>query len=186
MPLPSLAHLRTERLVLERLRPADLDDLGRMHRDPALMASIGGVLDDDETRRYLAGQLGHWEAHDVGVWMARESATGRLAGRGGLRLALVDGHAETELAYALVPAAWGRGLATELARACLRVAFDVLGCADVIACTAPDNASSRRVLAKCGFTLEREFVHEGAPHRLHRLSASVWRAAAQAAGERGA
>jgi [ribosomal protein S5]-alanine N-acetyltransferase len=186
MPLPNLDHLRTERLVLERMRAADLDDLRRMHRDPVLMASIGGVRGDDETRLYLAEQLGHWEAHHIGIWMAHESATDRLAGRGGLRLALIDGHAETELAYVLVPDVWGRGLATELARACLGVAFDVLGCADVIAYTAPANAASRRVMEKCGFALEREFTHKGAPRLLHRLGVNAWRAAAQSAGERGA
>jgi [ribosomal protein S5]-alanine N-acetyltransferase len=185
MPLRSLDTWRTERLVLERLRAADFDDLCRMHRDPVLMASLGGLRDDEVTRRYLAEQLGHWDAHRFGIWMARDHATDRLAGRGGLRLALIEGRAETEVAYALVPEFWGRGLATELARACVRAAFDTLECVDVVAHTAQANVPSQRVLEKNGFAFERTFTHKGGPYRLYRLTAESWRAAGQHAGEHG-
>ncbi len=186
MPLKSLDVWRTERLVLERVRAEDLADLCRMHQDPELMASLGGLRTEDDTRRYLDEQLGHWAAHHFGLWMVRNAATGRLAGRGGLRLTAIGGRAETEMAYALVPEAWGRGLATELARACARAAFDMLERADLVAYTRPDNRASRRVMEKVGFLHDRDFVHRGLPHVLYRLTATAWSAAGQRAGERGA
>jgi ribosomal-protein-alanine N-acetyltransferase len=62
--------------------------------------------------------------------MFRAQADGRFVGRGGLRHVYVGGHDEVELAYALMAAFWGRGLATEMARAIVTVAFEHLGMAD--------------------------------------------------------
>ena len=83
----------------------------------------------------------------------------------------VGGRDEVELLYALVPGAWGRGLATQLARASARVAFEALGLTEIVAFTLPDNARSRAVMARAGFGFEREIVHAGLPHVLYRLRA---------------
>lgn len=64
-----------------------------------------------------------------------------------------------ELGYAFRPDAWGRGYATELALASLAWADETLGLPEVRAFAHPDNAASRRVLAKAGFEPVR-FVPE--------------------------
>jgi RimJ/RimL family protein N-acetyltransferase len=60
---------------------------------------------------------------------------------------------EAELVYALARAAWGRGLATEAARAALTYAFAVVGLPRVVAFARAENVASRRVLEKAGMTL---------------------------------
>ncbi len=55
-----------------------------------------------------------------------------------------------ELGYYLGRPAWGRGLATELARALVADALDALGLKRIVAVVRPENAASRRVLAKAG------------------------------------
>jgi RimJ/RimL family protein N-acetyltransferase len=77
-----------------------------------------------------------------------------------------------ELLYALMPDAWGQGLAGELARESLRVAFTELSLPDVVAFTQPHNARSRRVMERAGFQYERDVVHAGLPHVLYRLRAA--------------
>ena len=82
---------------------------------------------------------------------------------------------EVELAYALRSEYWGRGLATELARAAVAVGFERLGLREIVAFTLPTNRASWRVMEKTGFEYERDFVHRGLPHVIYRRPASRWR-----------
>lgn len=66
------------------------------------------------------------------------------------------------------PPTWGQGLATELAHASVRVAFEMLELSELIAFTLPDNAASRRVMEKSGFAYADDIEHEGMPHVLYR------------------
>ena len=79
-----------------------------------------------------------------------------------------------ELAYALRSEYWGRGLATELARAAVAAGFERLGLEDIVAFTLPTNRSSWRVMEKTGFGYERDVVYAGLPHMLYRVTASGW------------
>src|SRR5579875_2781358 len=116
MPMNSVAEVRTPRLLLRRMTEEDLDDLTRMHLDPRVMATLGGVRSPEETRNWLAQKMEHWRQHGFGLWLARELQTGQFAGRGGLQYVEIDGRDEIEAGYCFLSAFWGRGLATELAR----------------------------------------------------------------------
>ena len=177
--------VRTARLLLSRLRLSDHDDLYRMARDPQVAATLGGVpteaVAEERTRRLLA----HWEQHGFGLWAARDLASGRFAGRGGLRHWTNDGAPEVELSYGLLPEFWGRGLATELAAASVRAGFEVLGRPDLVSFTLPTNTRSRRVMEKVGFRYERDIVHADLPHVFYRLTAADWHAGPGGRGREG-
>lgn len=175
--MEDLARLRTARLVLTRVGRPDLADLCRMHRDPEVMATLGGVRSDEVSADILEQLMAHWEAHGFGYWMAHDSESGDFAGRGGLRRVVVGGEEEVEVGYALMPRYWGRGLATELARACARVGFERLGQRDLVAFTLPTNHASRGVMQRVGFLYERDVIWSGMPHVLYRLPIEVWREA---------
>lgn len=182
MPLARVETFRTARLVAARPRAADFDDLDRLHRDPRVMATLapagapdGGLLSGDETRRFLRRNLDHWCRHGYGLWIFRDPADGRFVGRGGLRHAHVGGNDEVELGYALMADSWGRGLATEMAKAIVAVGFAELGLADVVCFTLTTNRASRRVMEKAGFAYERDLLHAGLPHVFYRLTAAAWR-----------
>jgi RimJ/RimL family protein N-acetyltransferase len=178
--MQSLEAWETERLILERLRPAHRDDLGRLHRNAQVMATLGGVRSPEETARVLAECIQHWEQHGFGLWAVRERATGAFAGRGGLKHTQVGGRDEVEVAYAFFPQYWGQGLATELAAASVRAGFEVLQRPDLVCFTLTTNRASQRVMEKVGFRYERDVIHAGLPHVLYRLTASAWRARAPA------
>ena len=165
----TLAELRTARLVLRRMVEADLDDLVRFHADPRVMGTLGGTRDARRTADDLTRNLEHWERHGFGYWTAVDAASGAFAGRGGLRRIEIGGAPEVELGYGLLPAYWGSGLATELACAGVRAAFDLVGLQDLICFSLPGNAASRRVMEKAGFTYERDVVYAGLDHVLYRL-----------------
>ena len=163
---------RTDRLLAERLREEHLPEIQRMHRDPRVMATLGGLRSDEETARYLRDNLGHWDRYGYGIWAFRNETDGRFMGRAGLRNTHVGGEDEVELAYALAPDYWNRGLATEMARAILKVAFEDLGLTYVVCFTLPANRASRRVMEKAGFEYERYVVHAGSPCVLYRITAT--------------
>jgi [ribosomal protein S5]-alanine N-acetyltransferase len=155
------------RLVAERLTEAHLPDLRRMHENARMMAMLGGVRTEAETRAYLERNLAHWVEHDFGIWILRDR-TGQVTGRAGLRHLSVDGVDEVELSYALFPEFWGRGLATEAARACVTIGRDWLGLPSLVALTLPANLASQHVLRKAALVREREVLHAEAPHLLFR------------------
>jgi ribosomal-protein-alanine N-acetyltransferase len=167
--MESLLTLHTDRLLAERLRLAGLDELCRMHRDPRVMSTLGGVRPDEQTRQFLHDNLRHWDRYGYGLWMFRAKTDGQFVGRGGLRHVHVGEHDEVELAYALMAAFWGCGLATEMAEAILTVAFTQLNLADIVAFTLATNQASRRVMEKVGCTFERHLIHAGLPHVLYRV-----------------
>lgn len=156
--------------------PGDLDDLCRLHRDERVMATLGGLRGPAWTAELLAGMLGHWRGYGYGLWIVRDRGTRAFLGRGGLRRVEVAGRCEVEVAYALVPGAWGRGLATELAAESAAAAFGELALTELVAFTLPDNRASQRVMEKVGFRFEREIARAGLPHRLYRLGVAAWRA----------
>jgi RimJ/RimL family protein N-acetyltransferase len=160
----------TARLSAERLTQDHLPELQRMHRDAAVMAQLGGVRDDAQTAAYLARNLQHWTDYGFGLWILRELASqgGDPVGRAVLRHLLVEGVDEVEVGYAFYPAFWGRGLATEVATACLEVGRRDLHLATMVAVTSPGNAASQHVLGKVGFVYERDFMNEGAVCSLFR------------------
>jgi ribosomal-protein-alanine N-acetyltransferase len=164
-----LNEVQTPRLLLHRLTAADLDDLTRMHLDPRVMATLGGVRSPEQTREWLAQRLEHWRQYGFGLWLVRERETGRFAGRGGLQHVEIDGRDEIEVGYCFLPDFWGRGLATELARASIRAAFAVLNLPEIVCFTLTTNHASQRVMQKAGFRYERDFVYKDLPHVLYRL-----------------
>ena len=88
-----------------------------------------------------------------------------------------------EIGWRLAAEHWGKGLATEGARAVVEHAFGVLRLQDLVSFTVEANQRSRRVMEKFGMTrdADEDFDHpslpEGhqlRPHELYRLGRENW------------
>jgi len=90
-----------------------------------------------------------------------------------LRYLPVDGVNEVEIGYAFYAPYWGKGYATEIAKACVAMGYERLGLSSVVAITAPSNRASQRVLEKAGLVYERDILHEGTPAAFFRSRPSV-------------
>jgi ribosomal-protein-alanine N-acetyltransferase len=161
--------VETERLVLCRPVEGDFADVAGMFAEPRVAATLGGVRTGEQARVIFDRQLATWTAFGFGLWTVRDRATGAFAGRGGLRVTVLEGRAEAEVGYAFLPEYWGRGLATELARESVRVAFEVVGFRELVCFALPTNAASRRVMEKVGFSYERDGEFMGIGHVFYRL-----------------
>jgi RimJ/RimL family protein N-acetyltransferase len=153
----------TPRLVLRRLQDQDRALVRAMDANIDIMGA-DGVRSADESDEFVSGQIDHWDRHGFGIWIAFDRASSACVGRCGLRHVEVEGQEVVQVGYGLFPAFWGQGLATEVAMASARVAFDVLGIPRVVAVALPANLASRRVLEKAGFTHIGETVYDDVLH----------------------
>lgn len=150
--------LDTARLHLRRIDDEHLDDLVELDSDPAVMRFIsGGAPTPRET--YENGLLARMKAYpDQPFGYAAAYEAERFVGWFHLRPSVVD-ETVLEVGYRLRQDAWGRGLATEGAKALVAYAFDTLGWSAVDGCAMPDNLASIAVLKKCGMREAERFVH---------------------------
>jgi RimJ/RimL family protein N-acetyltransferase len=128
--------------------------LRRWHADVRSMEHLGGGPTDDpaDTERALARWNAHWDEHGFGLLAGELRQTGALVSRGGPQYHRVW-PADPELGWAVEPALWGRGLATELGAAALAWTFGPLGFRAAVSVTTEANHPSRRVIEKLGFEL---------------------------------
>ncbi|HEY1811064.1 MAG TPA: GNAT family N-acetyltransferase [Kofleriaceae bacterium] len=163
--------LATDRLSGERLRLDHLDPLVNMHRDPRIMATLGGTRSIADSETFVEANLDHWRRNGFGLWIFRRSSDGAFVGRAGLRRVHVGGADEVEVAYVLASEMWGHGLATEIARKLIVIGFGDLQLTTLVAFTLPDHRASIRVMDKAGLRFERAIVHREKPHVLYRINA---------------
>jgi RimJ/RimL family protein N-acetyltransferase len=150
-----------------------LDGLDALLNNPTMADWLGGLRSRLDILMGIREGRQHWEQHKFGPWVLVDSTTGEVVGRGGLRWAKVLGTSELELLYAVTPSYWGQGIATELARVALEVAFSKnVAVNSVVAFTTHGNKASQHILEKLGFEKETEFSHAGLPHVLFRITAS--------------
>jgi RimJ/RimL family protein N-acetyltransferase len=161
--------LETDRLILRHLEAGDLDSLFALYRDPEIRRYFPeGTLTLDETREELEWFLeGHPDRPELGLWATIHKPSGAFIGRCGLLPWTIAGRSEVEVAYLLARPYWGRGLATEAARAIAAHAFGRLGLSRLICLVDPANTASIRVAERIGMRLERRVEDEAGPFLLY-------------------
>ncbi|MFF3527671.1 GNAT family N-acetyltransferase [Streptomyces rubiginosohelvolus] len=163
-PQASPSFLETDRLVLRPAAAADAPDLLALDNDPAVMRYINGgrPTSAEDIRDRTLPRLLHDHActGTRGYWIAREKGTGAFLGWFELRPLTDHDPAVVELGYRLNRAAWGRGYATEGARALVDKGFTDLGVQRVTANTMAVNTGSRRVMEKAGLTFLRAYTED--------------------------
>jgi RimJ/RimL family protein N-acetyltransferase len=161
LPVAPELPIRTDRLVLRRFEPADLEPLLVFHSDAEAVRYVPfGPRNRAETATVLERKIGGTvlrEQGDLIELAAVRADDGVLVGDLLLALRSVE-HATLEVGYLFAPAQHGRGYATESVRALLDLAFGVLGARRVVARVDERNGPSRRVLERVGLRLEAHLV----------------------------
>jgi len=149
--------IETARLTLRPPVADDFDDYAALGADLKVMqflSATGTPMNRFEEWRGFSAQVGHWTMKNFGLFTVRERETGAFVGRIGPWFP--EGWPDIEVGWALRSAYWGRGYATEAARASIDYAFTHLNCAHVISLIDPNNTRSIRVAERLGERLERE------------------------------
>jgi RimJ/RimL family protein N-acetyltransferase len=168
--------IETERLLLRPLQVEDVDDLVAMHSAPEVSRFMT-VLDPDLALRRVEQDQRDWRERGHGLMAIVDRQSGRFLGRTGLRY--WPQFDETEVGWALPPEYWGRGLATEAARAAADWGFRNLDVPYLTAMIRPDNDRSIAVAGRLGMSLLRPDLLGEDEVVVHALTREGWAASAQ-------
>jgi len=123
-------------------------------RGPFASADVPAI-----SRRVIDHFISHWQRHPFGTWAVVDQSSGAFVGQAGLNR--LQEAPEVEVLYALAKPWWGRGLASEAARAAVGFGFDEAGLERIVGLTLPGNVASERVLANAGLHYEKDATFFG-------------------------
>jgi len=183
--------ITTDRLILRQWTDADRDAWAALNADPTVMEFFPAPLDREQSDAAFATLQQRITDRGFGFWAAELRSTGEFVGMIGLadRPEGLPISPCIEVGWRLHQAFWGKGLATEGARASLNYAFGVLGQNEVVAFTATTNVRSYRVMQRLGMTRDaKTFDHPAVPvesplreHVVYRIRRDVWQAPSSSA-----
>lgn len=153
--------LETERLFLNTWESCDWTAFRPIATDTDVMRYITGgePWSDELIQSFVDRQVNLFAQRGFCRWKLIEKSSGELigfCGAGFWRDAV-----EPEIGWWLARRCWGRGLATEAARAALRDAFERVRLDHIISIAAVENSASTRIMRKLGLKLESEFERDG-------------------------
>lgn len=154
-----MATITTPRLYLTPFEPTDWAFFRSLREDRRIMRYMAAIAPEKETRRVFAARLA--AAH---VFVIRAPDDDTPLGDIGLQIS-AENREEADIGYTVVPAAQGKGIASEALRAVCDYAFNQTGVKAINAYVLADNGGSVRVLEKAGFVrtqvLEKAYEIDG-------------------------
>lgn len=172
----SVHELHTERLRLRLFRESDLDAYAAMCGDAEIMRYLGDgkPMSRPEAWRSMALMLGHWQLRGYGLWAVEERDSGEMVGRVGCWQP--EGWPDFEVGWTIRREWWGKGYATEAARASLRFAFEQMKRERIISLIRLGNDNSIRVAERIGERLEGITNLMGHETHVYALRRAEWEA----------
>ena len=175
----------TERLLLRQWREEDLEPFARLNADPRVMEYFPGLKTREESDASVKLMSSHIERCGWGFWAASLIQTDEFIGFIGLEDVYFKASftPAVEIGWRLAFEYWGKGYATEGAKASLRYGFERLHLQKIVSFTATANMRSRAVMERIGMHHEpnQDFDHPKLPagHPLRRhvfycIAADVW------------
>jgi RimJ/RimL family protein N-acetyltransferase len=164
-------------LRLRRWRAEDLLPFAAMNADRRVMEHFPAPLSPEESDALVARIAAHFDRHGYGLWAVEIVDVAPFAGFVGLATPRFEAPFTpcVEIGWRLAAEYWGRGYATEGARAALAFGWEARGLAEILSFTVPGNMRSRRVMEKLGMThdprddFDHPLLPEGHPLRRHVL-----------------
>jgi RimJ/RimL family protein N-acetyltransferase len=173
--------IRTDRLLLRRWRDEDLVPFAEMNSDPEVMTYMTALLDRRDSDALAARIREQFEQRHFGLWAVEIPEVASFIGYVGLSVPRFTAAFTpcVEVGWRLARAHWGRGYATEAARASLTFGFEQVGLEEIVSFTVPANVRSIAVMERLGMRHDPadDFDHPSLPaghplrrHVLYRLT----------------
>lgn len=175
--------LKTQRLILRGWRDEDVQPFAAMNADKQVMEYFPNTLSPDDSRVLKEYFENHIQEHGFGFWAVEVPGVTDFAGMLGISIPRFEAHFApcVEIGWRLAAQYWGKGYATEGAKAALQFGFERFD--EIVSFTVPANIRSRRVMEKLGMTRDpdEDFLHPSLPaghplkpHVLYRLKRHDW------------
>lgn len=155
--------IETDRLLLRTFTIEDAPHIYHLNLDPDVIRyTLDPIRDIDQSRQVLEQVIiPQYALYNHGRWAVHTKPGMGFIGWCGLKAR--PERNEIDLGYRFIKTFWGKGYATEAARACIRYGFEQLNLQRIIGRAMPDNKASLRVLEKCGMRYTGEDLVDGHP-----------------------
>lgn len=154
--------IETERLILREFIPTDDEGMFELDSNPLVHQYLGNnpitTLEQAQQTIQLIRQ--QYVDNGIGRYAVIEKESGNFVGWSGLKFVreFENNHVNFyDVGYRLIPTYWGKGYATESAKAALQYGFEVLALNEIYGSANIENTPSRNVLQKCGLTVIEQF-----------------------------
>lgn len=156
-----MIYFEKDRLIFRDWAEQDLPVFQKMNRDPEVMEYFPNILSDDETRAFYSRIQDEFANCGYGLYAVETKLDGKFIGFVGFHKATFDADFTPciEIGWRLSRESWGKGYATEGARACLDYGIRRFGFSKVYSFTARVNLRSENVMRKIGMKKVAEFLH---------------------------
>jgi len=161
--------LETSRLRLRRFRDDDANAVFAIIGDRVAMQFYPKTFGREDAKQWVARNQRRYREDGYGLFAVTLKDSEEVIGDCGIIKQNVEGETAMEVGYHFRRDQWGRGYATEAARACMGLAFDAFGADKVISLIRPENLPSRRVAERNGMKLDREVVHYELQHLVYGM-----------------
>ena len=161
--------LESPRLLLRPFLPTDFEALFAVIGDPVTMQFYPSPYDKQGTLDWIERNIRRYEEDGSGLRAVELKSSGEMIGDCGPVWQEVDGKRELEVGYHIRRDHWGRGYATEAARAAMLYAFEKFPVGHLISLIRPENLPSRRVAEKNGLRIDREIDWRGIRHFVYAI-----------------
>lgn len=178
-------NIRTDRLILRQWTPDDFAPFAKLNGDPLVREYFPSTLTREESDRQATLFSQDIEKNGYGLWAVSAPGVSDFIGFIGIKRVEMDAPfvPAVEIGWRLAHEYWGKGYATEGARAALQFGFETLELPEIVSFTPVGNRRSRAVMEKIGMIHEPslDFDHPGVPegnrlkrHVLYKITCSQW------------
>ena len=157
--------IETERLILRHWKTNDLENLIRLCQEPEVMRFFPSLLDDEQSKKLLDIFIQHQKDHEFVYFAVDDKSTNQFIGFIGIKWQTYESHFTPciDIGWRLLPSTWGKGYATEGAKACLKYAFEQLKIEKIYSVCPKVNKASEKVMQRIGMNKIDEFIHPSLP-----------------------
>ncbi len=160
--------VETDRLILRELLPSDDKGMFELDSDKEVHQFLGNkpIENIEESRKIIEFVRQQYITNGIGRWAMIEKSTNNFMGWTGLKLVkeTLNNHTNYyDLGYRLIKKYWGKGFATESAKASLEYGFTILQLTEIYGSADQNNLASRKVLEKAGLRYIETYDYDGRP-----------------------
>lgn len=171
--------VETERLILRELTVADDAGMFELDSNPEVHKYLGNnpIHTIEQAREVIGIVQKQYKDNGIGRWAVIEKATGNFVGWSGLKFITEYENNQIhfyDIGYRLMPKYWGKGYATESAKAAIEYGFTKLNVTEIIGSANVENVKSRRALEKCGLTFVEKFMWKDIPCDWLKITKAEW------------
>ena len=172
-------YAETDRLILREILPSDAESFYELDSDPAVHTFLGNnpIKTLDEAHETITRIRQQYKDFGIGRWAAIEKSSGDFIGWTGLKYIDYEDNNHInfhDVGYRLIPRFWGKGYATESAKAAIQYGFETMKLEEIIGTTHIDNKASRNALEKCGLKFIETFEWKGNQCNWLKITKTEW------------